>query len=82
MLMRCIYWSQAGPPEALEQCVAMKEPKIREVMALSLTKIFRDGPLVSFSGSPTVSAVTAFLCAVEPLPFSGPKAPVCAAAEK
>ena len=60
---------------ALEKCVAMKEPHTKEVIALSLTKILREGPLVSFKGSPTVSPVTAFLCAAEPLPFSGPKAP-------
>eukprot|EP00395_MALV-II_sp_L67-2_P000049 gene48-gene463 len=37
--------------------------------------MFRDGPEVSLSGSPTVSPVTAFLCAAEPLPNSDPRPP-------
>ena len=34
---------------------------------VSLIKIFIDGPEVSLKGSPTVSPVTAALCALEPL---------------
>jgi hypothetical protein len=36
--------------------------------AISLIRMFREGPEVSLSGSPTVSPITAALCASEPLP--------------
>lgn len=36
-------------------------PKTNDVIAISLIKIFIDGPLVSFIGSPTVSPTIAFL---------------------
>jgi len=42
-----------------------KLPKTTETIALSLIKIFKEGPLVSFKGSPTVSPVTAALCGPE-----------------
>lgn len=35
-------------------------------MADNLTKMFNDGPLVSFNGSPTVSPITAALCSFDP----------------
>jgi len=35
-------------------------------MADNLTKMFNDGPLVSFKGSPTVSPITAALCSGDP----------------
>lgn len=54
--------SHTGPPVAFEKLFEINEPKTREIIAASFTKILRDGPLVSFSGSPTVSPVTAFLC--------------------
>jgi hypothetical protein len=33
-----------------------------EIIAINLIKIFKDGPEVSLSGSPTVSPITAALC--------------------
>ena len=41
-------------------------------MAESLTKMFKDGPLVSFKGSPTVSPMTAALCSGEPFLLTSP----------
>jgi hypothetical protein len=35
-------------------------------MAESLIKMFKDGPEVSLSGSPTVSPITAALCSSDP----------------
>jgi len=35
--------------------------KTRDVIAINLIRIFIDGPLVSFNGSPTVSPITAAL---------------------
>jgi len=49
-----------GPPAGFDQLL-MKLPKTRDMMADSFTTMLRDGPEVSFSGSPTVSPVTAFL---------------------
>lgn len=40
--------------------------KTSEKIALSFTKIFSEGPDVSFRGSPTVSPITAALCTSEP----------------
>lgn len=39
--------------------------KIKEKIALSLIKMLRLGPEVSFKGSPTVSPITAALCSSE-----------------
>lgn len=36
--------------------------KTRLMIAISLINMLRDGPLVSFKGSPTVSPITAALC--------------------
>lgn len=33
--------------------------KTKEIMAESLMRMFKEGPLVSFRGSPTVSPITA-----------------------
>jgi len=44
-----------------------KLQKTRLRMAISLIRILREGPLVSFNGSPTVSPITAALCSS--LPF-------------
>merc|ERR1712046_57097 len=44
-------------------------------MAVSFMTMFSAGPEVSFSGSPTVSPVTEFLCASEPFTNSLPKPP-------
>jgi len=43
-----------------------KDPKTREVIADNLTKMFKLGPEVSLSGSPTVSPTTADLCGSDP----------------
>ena len=44
-------------------CVRSKNPaNTRDRIAMILTRMFRLGPLVSFSGSPTVSPMTAALC--------------------
>lgn len=61
-----LYLSHTGPPCALEYC-AIVEPKTKLMMAVSFITMFNAGPEVSFRGSPTVSPVTAFLCAAEPL---------------
>ena len=39
-------------------------------MLINLMRMLSDGPAVSLSGSPTVSPMTAALCASEPLPSS------------
>jgi len=41
--------------------LSYKDAKTKDIIAESLIKIFIDGPLVSFSGSPTVSPITAAL---------------------
>merc|ERR1711920_904376 len=66
--------SQKGPPSALENS-AMAPPKTKLMMAVSFITMFSAGPEVSFSGSPTVSPVTEFLCASEPFVYSLPKPP-------
>merc|ERR1719155_376527 len=66
--------SQTGPPCALEYC-AMVEPNTKLMMAVSFMTMFNAGPEVSFRGSPTVSPVTAFLWAEEPLRWFGPRPP-------
>jgi len=43
-----------------------------EKMADNLTKIFKEGPEVSFNGSPTVSPITAALCSFDPFFFTTP----------
>mmetsp|Transcript_89646 Transcript_89646/g.237138 ORF Transcript_89646/g.237138 Transcript_89646/m.237138 type:complete len:238 (-) Transcript_89646:826-1539(-) len=58
--------SQIGPPFLLEY-VLMALPKTRLRMAVSFMTMLSAGPDVSFRGSPTVSPVTEFLCASEPL---------------
>lgn len=41
----------------------------KEKIALNLMRIFKEGPEVSFRGSPTVSPITAALCSSVPLPL-------------
>merc|ERR1711981_887838 len=65
---------QNGPPCALEYW-AMAEPKTKLMMAVSFITMFNAGPEVSLRGSPTVSPVTAFLCAAEPFRWLGPRPP-------
>ena len=48
--------------------VAMKLPKINEVIADNFMRILIAGPDVSFSGSPTVSPMTDALCSSVGLP--------------
>lgn len=48
--------------------VAKKGAKTRDSTAISLIKIFNEGPEVSFKGSPTVSPITAALCGSVPFP--------------
>merc|ERR1739846_231660 len=57
------YRNQNGPPLALEYSLIL-EPKTRLMMAVSFMTMFKAGPDVSFNGSPTVSPVTEFLCAL------------------
>ena len=52
--------------------MSKKVAKTNENMAESLTKMFKDGPLVSFKGSPTVSPMTAALCSGEPFLLTSP----------
>merc|ERR1712029_976651 len=66
--------AQNGPPSALENS-AIALPKTKLMMAVSFMTMFSAGPEVSFSGSPTVSPVTEFLCASEPFTNSLPKPP-------
>jgi hypothetical protein len=60
--------SQLAAPIIIPPLVAMKVPKIREVIAESFIKILIEGPLVSLRGSPTVSPTTAALCSSVVLP--------------
>ena len=56
-----------GANEHYRKAVLSKnEAKTREKMADNLTKMFNEGPLVSFNGSPTVSPMTAALCSGDP----------------
>jgi len=41
-------------------------------MADNLTKMFNEGPEVSFNGSPTVSPITAALCSEDPFFLTSP----------
>jgi len=41
-------------------------------MAINFIKMFKDGPEVSFNGSPTVSPITAALCSWDPFPIYSP----------
>merc|ERR1712066_356341 len=66
--------AQNGPPSAFENS-AIAVPKTKLMMAVSFMTMFSAGPEVSFSGSPTVSPVTEFLCASEPFTYSLPKPP-------
>lgn len=54
--------------------------KIRDKMAINFTKMFKAGPEVSFSGSPTVSPTTAALWISDPFltisPYSSLMAPL------
>merc|ERR1719506_2294348 len=52
-----------------------KSLNTRERMAMSFMTMLSAGPEVSFSGSPTVSPVTAFLWAELPLPQPDPRPP-------
>ena len=57
--------------EWLNQAVLSKNlAKTNETIAESLMRIFNDGPLVSFNGSPTVSPITAASCAGVPFPYT------------
>merc|ERR1712151_116278 len=66
--------AQNGPPSAFENS-AIAVPKTKLMMAVSFMTMFNAGPEVSFSGSPTVSPVTEFLCASEPFTNSLPRPP-------
>lgn len=55
-------------------CVAKKGAKTRDSTAMSLIRILREGPDVSFRGSPMVSPITAALWGSEPL---GPSVLAC-----
>jgi len=43
-----------------------KGAKTKDKMADNLMRMFKEGPEVSFKGSPTVSPITAALCSSEP----------------
>merc|ERR1719373_315984 len=66
--------AQNGPPSELEKS-AMALPKTKLMIAVNFMTMFSAGPEVSFSGSPTVSPVTEFLCASEPFTYSLPRPP-------
>ena len=63
---------KSNPPWA-----AKKGAKTRDSTAMSLMRMLSDGPEVSLRGSPTVSPITAALCASEPL---GPRDLACSEA--
>jgi hypothetical protein len=46
--------------------------KTKDKIAISLTRIFKAGPDVSLSGSPTVSPITAALCSSDPFFLTTP----------
>merc|ERR1711972_1078374 len=73
-LCRHVAHAQKGPPAAFEKSL-IALPKTKLMMAVSFMTMFRAGPEVSFSGSPTVSPVTEFLCASDPFTNSLPKPP-------
>lgn len=52
--------------------LSKKVANTNENIADSLTRMFKDGPLVSFNGSPTVSPITAALCSGEPFLLTYP----------
>ena len=54
--------------------VAKKGANTRDSTAMSLMRMLREGPEVSFRGSPMVSPITAALCGSEPF---GPKVLAC-----
>jgi hypothetical protein len=54
--------------------VAKNGANTRDSTAMSLMRMFSEGPEVSFRGSPMVSPMTAALCGSEPF---GPKALAC-----
>lgn len=54
--------------------VAKKGAKTRDSTAMSLMRMFNEGPEVSLRGSPMVSPMTAALCGSEPF---GPKVLAC-----
>jgi len=54
--------------------VAKKGAKTRDSTAMSLMRMFNEGPEVSFNGSPIVSPITAALCGSEPF---GPRLFAC-----
>lgn len=59
----------SSPRTPANQAVLSKNlANTKETIAESLMRIFNDGPLVSFNGSPTVSPITAALCTSVPLP--------------
>ena len=51
-----------------ETILAMTGANTRDTTAISLMRMFIDGPDVSLNGSPTVSPTTEALCASDPLP--------------
>lgn len=64
-----LYYAQAGPPVLLLKVSLFKTlPNMTLTIADSLMRMFSEGPDVSLRGSPTVSPVTAFLCATDPFP--------------
>ena len=50
--------------------LSKKLAKIKLNIADNLTRMFNDGPDVSFKGSPTVSPITAALCSSDPFFFT------------
>ncbi|GKF38817.1 hypothetical protein Tco_0118878, partial [Tanacetum coccineum] len=54
--------------------VAKNGANTKDSTAMSLIKMFSDGPEVSFKGSPTVSPITDAVCASEPF---GPRDFAC-----
>ncbi len=69
-----------SPKGLFKKAVLQKKlAKTKEIIAISLIKILRAGPEVSFKGSPTVSPITAALCSSDPFflisPLSSYKLP-------
>jgi hypothetical protein len=56
-----------SPKRQVKYAVLTKnDAKTKDKIAINLIKIFKDGPEVSFNGSPTVSPTTAALCSSDP----------------
>ena len=65
-----VFYSIGKLNKPLPSLIAQKySANTKEIIAINFMRILREGPEVSFMGSPTVSPTTAALYASEPLPL-------------